>query len=280
MPKQHDAVKLSPTKHRGVDINQQRIRQRIRLTAFAVLIPAALTVHASIKQPVDEGAAAEASAPQQQAIEALKPLGGLVGEWRGVGQPQRGSSKGAWTDQTRASWQFKREQTALMMASKDGKLFESIRFFRHPDHGLTATIILADHSTVNCTADVGDFSASRFVFVSSGDQSAQYRCTVRQLNDIRMTVLLETRATASGSFRRVAEVGYTRAGERLATSGAGEKQCIVTGGLGSIPVTFEGKTYYVCCEGCKQAFDADPKGTVEGYRDRIAAAKLTPKAEP
>lgn len=34
-------------------------------------------------------------------------------------------------------------------------------------------------------------------------------------------------------------------------------------------VSFEGKTYYVCCEGCKQAFDADPAGTIDAYRERL-----------
>jgi YHS domain-containing protein len=26
-----------------------------------------------------------------------------------------------------------------------------------------------------------------------------------------------------------------------------------------MPVAYEGKTYYVCCTGCKEAFLADPK---------------------
>jgi YHS domain-containing protein len=33
----------------------------------------------------------------------------------------------------------------------------------------------------------------------------------------------------------------------------------VTGGLGTMTVSYEGKTYYVCCSGCRDEFKADPK---------------------
>ena len=46
-------------------------------------------------------------------------------------------------------------------------------------------------------------------------------------------------------------------GESLA--GAAKKaECIVTGGAASIAVSFQGKTYYVCCSGCRDAFNEDP----------------------
>ena len=96
--------------------------------------------------------------------------------------------------------------------------------------------------------------------------------TVRIISDIRVTLLFEEKSTKKASYRRMSEIGMTRAGSRLASGSSGERQCIVTGGLGTMKVSFEGKTYYVCCEGCKQAFDADPKGTIEAYRERLKEA--------
>ena len=38
-----------------------------------------------------------------------------------------------------------------------------------------------------------------------------------------------------------------------------DKVCPVTGGLGTMAVSHAGKTYYVCCTGCREAFDKDPE---------------------
>ncbi len=100
------------------------------------------------------------------------------------------------------------------------------------------------------------------------------RLTLKPLGEKRFTLLIERRTTPTGRFRRVAEVGYTRSGTRLATSTLGGPECVVTGGLGSIPVSHADKTYYVCCSGCQAAFEADPAGTLEDYfaRRRAQAA--------
>ncbi|MBD3673017.1 MAG: TRASH domain-containing protein [Planctomycetaceae bacterium] len=34
---------------------------------------------------------------------------------------------------------------------------------------------------------------------------------------------------------------------------------MVSGGLGTATVSFEGKTYYVCCSGCSAAFNEEPE---------------------
>ncbi len=63
------------------------------------------------------------------------------------------------------------------------------------------------------------------------------------------------------TFNKVYQVAATREGEALGVSSARKKgnECIVTGGLGTITLTYKGKTYYVCCTGCKDAFESDPE---------------------
>jgi YHS domain-containing protein len=39
----------------------------------------------------------------------------------------------------------------------------------------------------------------------------------------------------------------------------------VTGGLGTSTVSFGGKTYYVCCSGCRDEFNANPKKYVDEF---------------
>jgi hypothetical protein len=67
-------------------------------------------------------------------------------------------------------------------------------------------------------------------------------------------VLLERQGASSDQFVRLAEVGYTRQGSGFGKSVA-QRECIVTGGLGTIEVTHNGKSYYVCCTGCRDYFN-------------------------
>src|SRR6478736_3694018 len=73
----------------------------------------------------------------------------------------------------------------------------------------------------------------------------------------RLLILYERRVDGGDRFARIAEVGYTRVGSTFA-KGSGQPECVVTGGLGTIKVTYQGKTYYVCCTGCRDMFDDDP----------------------
>ena len=86
----------------------------------------------------------------------------------------------------------------------------------------------------------------------------------------RLVVLYERRQ--GSRFARLAEVGFTRRGSGFGT-GSNVVECVVTGGEGAIPVRFEGKTYYVCCSGCKEYFDNDPAKAMKEYRERKAEEK-------
>jgi YHS domain-containing protein len=86
----------------------------------------------------------------------------------------------------------------------------------------------------------------------------------------RLLVLYEARA--GGDYARLAEVGATRKGISFA-QGTGYPECIVTGGHGSIAVEYNGKTYYVCCTGCRDLFKEDPEGVLAEYRARKAKSK-------
>jgi hypothetical protein len=68
----------------------------------------------------------------------------------------------------------------------------------------------------------------------------------------------------------MAEIGYTRKGSEFAKA-MGSIECVVTGGLGTIPLTYEGETYYVCCTGCRDYFLENPAAVLKEYRDRKAA---------
>ena len=225
-------------------------------------------------------------------VRVLQPLGVLVGEWKGVGQPKRGSNSGAWSEKAHSAWKFDEKASGLFLNFELGKQYQSVLFSVAED-GATPELSLTpaggeiirltrkDESTAADTSSkVTNSKATKdvaWVFESSSDTLPQTRCTVRIISDIRFAMLFEEKPTAQGSYRRLSEIGLTRVGARLASGNTGERQCIVTGGLGTIKVSHEGKTYYVCCEGCQQAFDADPAGTIAAYQERLKEASKKKK---
>ena len=45
-------------------------------------------------------------------------------------------------------------------------------------------------------------------------------------------------------------------------------ECIVSGGKGTMAVTYQGKTYYVCCSGCRSEFNENPAKYVAEYETK------------
>jgi hypothetical protein len=88
----------------------------------------------------------------------------------------------------------------------------------------------------------------------------------------RQVLLLEKRL-GEGVYSRLAEVGATRKGSSFASKAAAGPECVVTGGLGTIAVEYEGKKYFVCCTGCRDLFNEDPAGVLADYRQRKAEEK-------
>ena len=233
-------------------------------------------------------------ATRETTVQVLRPLAGLVGDWKGVGQPKRGSNVGAWSETANAAWKFEGDSAGLILTFDPGKQFHSATFSVAKD-GETAQLLLAplegEPLILNRTNPAGHAKPSdakakddvknndaksgddTWIFESASSEQRQTRCTIRIISDIRITLLFEEKPTPAGSLRRMAEIGLTRAGSKLASGNTGERQCVVTGGLGTIKVSHVGKIYYVCCEGCKQAFDADPEGTLKAYRERLNQAQ-------
>jgi hypothetical protein len=213
---------------------------------------------------------------------ALAPLQGLVGEWNGAGQPRRGSNVGAWSETSDWAWHFdskaKQPTADLRCRFKENKYFAQLVVVpgaKAKQFRLTGTLpdgksseefeaVLDDAGTLTATRIAEKDAAAK---ETPPDRPA--RITLKTVaNGDRLVVLYE-RAAGDG-FARLAEVGATRVGGMFAAGAAGP-ECIVTGGRGTIAVTHAGQTYYVCCSGCKEAFDADPAGIVAEYMARKKA---------
>lgn len=209
--------------------------------------------------------AAVADGPESQ--KGLEKFNSLIGEWRGVGQPRRGSNQGAWRQTAEWVWNFEDGAVAIDYKVTDGQLVSKGQLTFDPESGLYQ-FVAQNPEGVERTY-VGRLADGKLVVEAEPDaDGVVHRITITLLNDKRTLVLHEKREATQQRFFRVAEIGYTRAGVRLANPGSGQPECIVTGGAGTIEVSYEGKTYYVCCSGCKQAFDDDPAGIIAEAAER------------
>lgn len=205
---------------------------------------------------------------QSVAKERLSQLSALVGEWRGIGQPKRGSSRGAWSEKSAWVWDFKTEP-ALVGTVEKGKLAKSARLTWDAKPGeYVLTLTAPDQSKHEYRGTLADDTLT----LTTATETEKQQITVRFPNDKRSVILFEEQRGSATVFSRVAEVGYTRKGESIAVAGGGP-ECIVTGGKGTMRVTFNGNTYYVCCTGCEQAFNDDPAGVIKEYQRKLAALK-------
>ncbi len=197
----------------------------------------------------------------------LQPLNVLIGQWRGVGQLKRGSRRGAWQETTVCRWDFSGDNPVVLLDAKKGAQFQQLRLFMSTSQNRLQLIQHIDEQERRVyEGQMPDTWPGKLQLSTAvGDDGSSYRCTIEQLSDIRLVVLFERRATITGSYRRVAGIGYTRSGHKLAKAGGNPRECVVTGGQGTIAVKHKGKTWYVCCEGCRQAFEDSPDEIIAAY---------------
>ena len=190
-----------------------------------------------------------------------------MGSGGGVGQVRRGSSRGAWQEQAEWRYDFSEKSPAIVLDVSDGKHVKSLWIRERGDAGVVAELIGANGDAMPLTVAV---DGKTTVFSAEKGVESPFRLTLTNLNEKRSLLLIEAKSRTGTVFRRLGEVGYTREGTRLAESGANGPECIVTGGLGTMQVSHKGKSYYVCCTGCKQAFEADPEAIIAAAAVRRA----------
>ncbi|MBX3445094.1 MAG: hypothetical protein KF774_22030 [Planctomyces sp.] len=235
---------------------------------LALILAAALGGGRLHAEPDPEVAHATPTAADQQA--RLSEFNSLIGKWRGAGQPRRGSNQGAWQEETRWVWDFEDGGVAIVSEVSDGQLMKSARL----------TCVDAEEGTLRLELTTPAEESRTYTGRPDGDRLVLttderpgedvHRITLTRLNEKRTLLLFERRGPNQSQFSRVAEVGYTRDGTRLAGPAANERECIVTGGTGDIAVMHKGQTYYVCCTGCLQAFEDDPDRIIAEAAERRA----------
>ena len=248
-----------------------------RVVVFAAAVLTGMLIGSHAQEQTTTTTKPSDSATSRTAMqEALSPFNSLIGGWRGSGQVQRGSTRGAWRETGTFVWKFSGGKVGIEYQVKDAQHVQTgLISWDAAKKAFTMDALLADKSKQTFR---GQFEKQVLTLVSEPDVDEMIsRITLRQLNDKRMLVLYEKRRADQSFYARVGEVGYTREGTRLASSDSSGPECVVTGGEGTIKVMHEGKTYYVCCTGCRDAFNDDPVGILADYRAKLEKKRTKPQ---
>ena len=201
--------------------------------------------------------------------EALAKFNALIGGWKGVGQVKRNSNQGAWRENSDFVWKIDKTSAAIEYRVKDGKHFKSALIGW--DTKAERFTLVAELPDGKKRDYFGQLDGDSLVLESKPDADGLVsRVSIKLLNDIRLLVLLEQRRDGQSLYTRVGEVGYTREGEKLASTESTGPVCVVSGGVGTIRVSHKGENYFVCCTGCRDAFIDDPELFIAEHKARLA----------
>jgi hypothetical protein len=213
----------------------------------------------------------------QSIMQKLKPLQVMLGNWRGTTRKEYDGFKAV--DNHEWIWDLKSnpQQPALVAQSDKSPYLKRASITWNPD--LTKFVLTSTDGDDVIREFVGDYTDPVHEIVGPDDKLHRvFRLQLTQTDESFQKTggeiwqmafaqqennryLLEVdRRRGSADFRRYDTVSTQREGTSFALSDSdyGEKSCIISQGLGTIAVSHQGKTYWVCCSGCKAAFEDDP----------------------
>jgi len=207
-------------------------------------------------------------------LEALKALNDYIGDWNGTGDVANAKpgSKTLWSETVSWGWKFKGDDAWLVLKIKDGKLYKGgeMRYLTDKKkYELTLTDV-KDKKLVY----LGDIKDEILTLERvDADTKDTHRLTMNLAGDgVRLIYQSSKKPSGKTLFKNEYMVACGKVGESL---GAKEKKnlCIVTGGLGTSTVTHKGVTYYVCCGGCRDAFNENPEKFIKEFEAKKKRSK-------
>jgi YHS domain-containing protein len=203
-----------------------------------------------------------------KAKKALGEVQEFIGVWNLEGTQKDGGKTIAWKEKVSWGWKFKDGEAWIVadFAEGKGKYFTKgeLRYdVEKKKYVLTLTgTDKTEHVYEGTVGKSGGVKLDR-TDAKTGDI---YRVSVDTLADgIRMQLKYEKKEGGTGQFINVFGMIGNKDGESIA--GTSKKpECIVSGGAATIPVSYGGKTYYVCCTGCRDEFNANPEKYIKAKK--------------
>jgi len=207
--------------------------------------------------------AGQSSTPNP-AKEALQELQDYIGTWKGNGTSERDKTA-IWKEAMSWSWRFKGTDCWLQLEVKDSKFYKSgeLRYLIDKRNYQLTLVDKSDKTLVFTGELVKNYLTLNRVDPAS-KETQQIKFNSASSGD-RLVATYSVMPENRTAFTQEWQIGMTREGVQLAAGKQGP-ECIVTGGLGTITVTYNGATYYVCCGGCRDAFKEEPEKYIKEFQ--------------
>lgn len=247
-----------------------------------VYAPVQLGAGNSVPSKTTTAEAADVAA--EPVLHELQPLQVLLGKWSG------NARKAAQLHQQEWVWDFRSEpaQPALVLSASQSPYVREARLTYDttgqeflltltPPEGAVRVLRGTFSQPVEDVA--GDDKKLQRTFKLDLTEAAAtdgelWKVSLHQLENNRFLIELD-RKRGSGAFQRVDTVHSQREGTSFALSDSdyGERTCIISQGLGTISVSYQGKSFWVCCTGCQAAFNDDPAKWIAKWEAREKSMK-------
>lgn len=230
---------------------------RFRHAALTVLMGGCLVLAGVAQSPN------LSKADKAKVKKALQELQEFIGQWNVEGLQKVAGRTEAWKEKLEWSWKFDKEDKDnawIVLKIENGKHFSGgeVRYVV-PKKKYELTLTPTDGKSKPMTFE-GDLRNGVLTFL--GTDPATGDVTRIKINTaaegIRYAASFEKQEKGRGPFSDLYKLNGTKEGESFA-AGAKKPECIVTGGAATIAVSYMGKTYYVCCSGCRDEFLANPE---------------------
>lgn len=201
---------------------------------------------------------------------ALQPFNELIGAWRGSGEVGLSRTQ-PWGETIVWSWRFKDQDAWLECTVTGGKIYGGgeLRSLADGRYQLTLHPVEKDRPAHVFIGKLAANGRSLIVEREDEEKKETHRLTLQFVGEIRYVLRSERRPQGRTQFVRDFQLAAQRAGESLAKQPENTKPvCIVSGGLGTMTVSYKGVTYYVCCTGCRDEFNANPEKYIKEWEEK------------
>ncbi|MCI0640479.1 MAG: hypothetical protein L0Y72_05660 [Gemmataceae bacterium] len=198
--------------------------------------------------------------------EALQALQEYIGGWKGNGTSEKNKSE-IWKENAAWSWRFKGKDIWFSVDLKDSKYFKSgdMRFLPAKQKYQWTLVDRQDGKQVfEGELKKGTLTLERL----DPETKDTHQIKINTAGGgVRLILTFSTKLADRTLYNKQFQIAYAKEGESFGAT-AKKNECVVTGGLGTIAVSYMGATYYVCCSGCRDAFNENPAKTIADYLAR------------
>ena len=225
----------------------------------------------------DVRADSPASSENRDVPESLAPLEYLMGGWKGAGIPQANRVRG-WDESHSWAWKFQKGvPVGMTLTLQSNKTLAKVLLTY--DAVAKKYTLAGEDAAKKPVSFLGGFEKDKktllFDRVGLTADGAKQRITLKpNANFVRYALTVLEEEQGAPQYKAIFVSSMTKEGESFAagnTAGTDGPKCIVTGGAATMTVSFQGKTFPLCCSGCRDEFNENPEKYVKKLALRMSA---------